>query len=78
MFGGHVLSVCGLCWFVCLFCSLIIGGIACLAVCLMRFVRCLYLLFVLGFDVIGLICGGWVWSFGDGENVVLGVCILFV
>ena len=56
LFGGHVLSVCGLCWFVFLICSLIIGGIVCLAVCLMRFLRCLNLLAVLGFDVIGLIC----------------------
>ena len=72
-FGGHVLSVCGLCWFVFFICSLIIGGIVCLAVCLMRFVRCLNLLSALGFDVIGLIFGGWVWSFGDGGNVVVGV-----
>ena len=34
-FGGNVVSVCGLCWFVILICSLIIGGIACLAVRLM-------------------------------------------
>ena len=35
-FGDHVLSVCGLCWFVILICSLIIGGVVCLAVRPMR------------------------------------------
>ena len=78
LFGGHVLSVCGLCWFVFMICSFVIGGIVCLAVCLMRFFRCLNLLSALGFDVIGLFFGGWVWGFGVGGNVVLGVCILFV
>ena len=48
-FGDHVLSVCGLCWFVILICSLLIGGIVCLAVRLMRssVVLCCYLVWVL-------------------------------
>ena len=48
-FGGHVFSVCGLCWFVIFNCSLIIGGIACLAVRLMPFsvVLFCYLVWVL-------------------------------
>ena len=63
-----MLSVYGLCWFVFLICSLIIGVIVCLAVCLMRFVRCLNLLSVLGFDVIGLIFG-----VGFGVLVLVGM-----
>ena len=35
--------------------------------------RCLILLSGLGFDVIGLMFGGWVCSFDVGENVVLGI-----
>ena len=36
------------------------------------FFRCLVLLSGLGFDVTGLMFGGWVCSFGVGGNVVLG------
>ena len=49
-------------------------GIACFVVCLMRFCRCLMLfLFGFGFDVIGLMFGGWDRIFDVGENVVLGI-----
>ena len=72
--------MCGLCWFVFLCCSLIIGGIVCLAVCLMCFLRCPNLLLVIWF---GFLCDwfvfGWLClEFGVGGNVVLEVCILFV
>ena len=38
--------------------------------------RCLILLSGLSVDVIGLMFGGWVCSFGVGGNVVFGVCIV--
>ena len=65
--------MCGLCWFVIVICSFIIDGIVCFAVRLMRVFRCLILLSGFGFDVIGLMFGGWDRIFDVGENVVLGI-----
>ena len=60
-------------------CSFILDGIVCFVVRLMRFSVVLFcFLFGVGFDVIGLMFGGWDSIFDVGENVVLGILTSFI